>query len=126
MSNDIGSKSEQEINAKRFERAENVVRGRFTYISLGPDVRRGFTVKMHVERAIKGNLGGEIELYTGFGNGDCGLVGMVMGRMLHDRPVDIEIRTSPSREDGRMGGIDSCGYIAEPQPSSSSRGARER
>ena len=107
--------SDEEINAARFDRAKDVVRGKFTFLSLGPDVRRGFTVKMHVDETIKGNLSGEIELVTGFGNGDCGLFATVVNLMFYDRPIEIEIQNSPVYQPGSSG-INMCGYIRQPEP----------
>ena len=112
---------------QKFESAKHVVRGKFVSLKApinfaGPSsfkAASGFgsgrsaSSVFHVDEVLKGELSGDEEVVTGFGIGDCGFAGGILGTIAYDQGIEIEIESQEVTPGNKLNLVSICGYVKQ-------------
>jgi hypothetical protein len=115
--------SGEQINDRRFDKASDVVGGKFVSMSASAG-ERAMAVHgtMQITKVLKGNLSGAIDVYTGFGPGDCGVPGIFLASIALDEDVQVSVDRAGAPEGGYV--ISMCGYLKVPPAPKASGGSK--
>jgi hypothetical protein len=108
--------TDEQRASRQFAKAADIVRGKIVAMrSQAVAQPPGVYARMQIDETLKGNLSGAIDVYTGFGLGDCGIPGLFLASIGWDRQADVAV----TRIDGVDGAyaVNMCDYARVlPQP----------
>ena len=81
--------------------------------SVGP-APRPISAQFQIAEAIKGEISGQVTLWSGPGFGECGIGGALIGAAIQD--LDVSLELVPVEGSPNQYAVDMCGYMDAERP----------